>query len=470
MDDAGLAFAGVAPLAELVQRGEVSSRELVEVALRRIERLDGDLNAFCAVYPERALAQAAEADRRRRSGELLPLLGVPVAVKDEIDLAGEITSRGTAAVTTPAGEDAEVVQRLRTAGAVILGKTTMPELGLWPFTESITWGVTRNPWDLERTPGGSSGGSAAAVAAGLVPAALAADGAGSIRIPAACCGLFGLKPHTGRVPRAPHDRDGSHWIVFGALTRSVLDSALVLDAIHGPVAGHGAALRAPRSSFAEAARSEPGPLRIAVSAAFPRGTLGRLSGGVRGALDATADLLRELGHEVVERDIDCGGRDVAIILGLLFRGIRDVVDEAERPQRLERRTRALARPGRLVSDRLFARLRVAERGLAARLQRLFDDHDVLLAPVMSRPAVRAGLMEGRGATVTYLWETGWVPFNVLWNSTGQPAASVPAGFSAAGLPLAVQIVGRPNDEVTLLSLAAQLEAARPWADRRPPTS
>src|SRR4051794_9614893 len=177
MEDTGLAFAGVASLAELVRRGEVSSRELVEAVLRRIERLDGDLNAFGAVYPERALAQAAEADRRRRSGELLPLLGVPVAVKDEIDLAGEITSRGTAAVATPAAEDAEVVRRLRAAGAVIVGKTTMPELGLWPFTESITWGVTRNPWDLERTPGGSSGGSAAAVAAGLVPAALAADGA-----------------------------------------------------------------------------------------------------------------------------------------------------------------------------------------------------------------------------------------------------------------------------------------------------
>src|SRR3954464_4696471 len=241
MDDAGLAFAGVAPLAELVQRGEVSSRELVEVALRRIERLDGDLNAFCAVYPERALAQAADADRRRRSGDLLPLLGVPVAVKDEIDLADEITSRGTAAGTTPAAEDAEVVRRLRAAGAVIVGKTTMPELGLWPFTESITWGVTRNPWDTDRTPGGSSGGSAAAVAAGIVPAALAADGAGSIRIPAACCGLFGLKPQTCRVSRAPHDRDGSHWIVFGALTRSVLDSAVVLDAIARAEAGGGAA-------------------------------------------------------------------------------------------------------------------------------------------------------------------------------------------------------------------------------------
>jgi len=463
-----LAYAGVAGQAELLRRGEISARELAELALARIQRLDGELNAFAALYRDRALADADAADRRRREGDEGALLGIPIAVKDEIDVAGTVTSRGTGAFATPSAQDAEVVRRLRAAGAVIVGRTTMPELGLWPFTESITWGITRNPWDLERTPGGSSGGSAAAVAAGLVPAALAADGAGSIRIPAACCGLFGLKPHTGRVPRAPHDRDRSHWIVFGALTRSVLDSAIVLDAIHGPVAGDGAALRAPRSSFAEAARSEPGPLRIAVSAAFPRGTLGRLSGGVRGALDATADLLRELGHEVVERDIDFGGRDVAIILGLLFRGIRDVVDEAERPQRLERRTRALARPGRLVSDRLFARLRVAERGLAARLQRLFDDHDVLLAPVMSRPAVRAGLMEGRGATVTYLWETGWVPFNVLWNSTGQPAASVPAGFTGEGLPLAVQLVARPQEETTLLSLAAQLEAARPWAQHRPP--
>src|SRR4051794_17210877 len=260
MDDAGLAFAGVAPLAELVQRGEVSSRELVEVALRRIERLDGDLNAFCAVYPERALAQAAEADRRRRSGELLPLLGVPVAVKDEIDLAGEITSRGTAAVTTPAGEDAEVVQRLRTAGAVILGKTTMPELGLWPFTESITWGVTRNPWDLERTPGGSSGGSAAAVAAGLVPAALAADGARSVRIPAACCGLFGLKPPSGRGARAPPDDDrGGPRGCLGGPPRSVPDAELLYSVLAGLE-------RAPRR-----------PLRIAYPERFPPLTTGRLA-------------------------------------------------------------------------------------------------------------------------------------------------------------------------------------------------
>jgi amidase len=454
-----VAFAGVAGQAEFVRRGEVSARELAELALGRIDRLDRELNAFVAVNAERALAEADRADERIRIGEQGALLGVPVAVKDEIDLAGEVTSRGTGAVSTPAAADAEVVRRLRAAGAVVVGKTAMPEAGLWPFTESITWGVTRNPWDLERTPGGSSGGSAAAVAAGLVPAALAADGAGSIRIPAACCGLFGLKPQRGRVPRAPHDLDGSHWIVFGALTRSVIDTALVLDVLSDPMPG---------ASFARAVGSAPPPLRIAVSGAFPAGTVGRLSPESQGALDSTAELLRSLGHEVVERDVDLRPRDVPVILGLMFRGIRDLVEEFERPQRLERRTRALARPGGLISDRTLARLQAAERRMAERIGRLFIDHDVLLAPVTSQPAVKAGLMEGRGAMATYLWETGWAPFSVLWNSTGQPAAAVPAGLSEAGLPLSVQIVAAPDKEATLLSLAGQLEQARPWEHLRPP--
>src|SRR4051794_34145051 len=462
MLDVDVAFAGLASQADLVRRGEVSSRELVELALRRIAALDPELNAFGAVYADRALAEPDAADRRRAGGDDAPLLGVPFAVKDEIDIAGEVTSRGTGAVTTRAPADAEVVRRLRAAGAVVVGKTTMPEVGLWPFTESITWGVTRNPWNTDRTPGGSSGGSAAAVAAGLVPGALAADGAGSIRIPAACCGLFGLKPHTGRVPRAPHDRDGSHWIVFGALTRSVRDSALMLDAMAAPSAAQG--------PFRAASRSQPGSLRVAVAAAFPRGTIGRLASDARRALDETANLVRALGHRVVERDIDFGSRDGAVILGLMFRGIRDFVADVERPERLERRTRAIARPGALVSDGMLARLQRAERRVADRIGEMFAAHDVVMTPMMSRPAVRAGVMEGRGATVTYLWESGWVPFCVLWNSTGQPAASVPAGFSDDGLPLAVQIVGRPHDETTLLSLAAQIEDARPWTQRRPPSS
>jgi amidase len=444
MMSADLAYAGLARQAQLIRDGEVTSRELVELSLDRIERFDAELNAFGAVYAERALQEANDP----KPG---PLSGVPIAVKDEMDIGGEITSRGTGAITERAPRDSEVVKRLRDAGAIVVGKTTMPELGLWPFTESITWGVTRNPWDTDRTPGGSSGGSAAAVAAGLVPAAVAADGAGSIRIPAACCGLFGLKPHSGRVSRAPHDEDGTHWICFGGLTRSVADSALMLDVMAPGIA-----------------RPKPKPLRIAFSETFPPGTRGKLAHETHEALHDTAQLLRDLGNTVVERDPDFRARDLPVLLGLMFRGIRDFVQEIERPQRLERRTRQIARPGALVSDRTVDRLLVAERKIAERVGRLWDDHDVLLMPMLSEPAVPAQIMEGRGAIVTYLWESGWVPFGVLWNSTGQPAASVPAGMSNDGLPLSVQLVGRPHGEGTLLTLSQQIEDARPWRLHRPP--
>ena len=451
-----VAFAGVAGQAELVRRGDVSARELVELALGRIERLDRDLNAFGAVYAERALLEAQQADARTRAGASRPLLGVPLAVKDEIDIGGEITSQGTGAIVTRAAADAEVVRRVRAAGAIVVGKTKMPELGLWPFTESVTWGVTRNPWDPDRTPGGSSGGSAAAVAAGMVPAALGADGAGSIRIPAACCGVFGLKPQRDRVPRAPHDSDGFHWVAFGSLTRSVADTGMMLDVLAG------------EGGFEQAARERPGRLRVGVVKDFPVGTRGRLSDDVSGGIDSTADLLRSLGHTVAPAKIDMRVRDAPVILGLMFRVIHDLVGQVERPQRLERRTRAFARPGALVSDRMTERLREAEGLMVERIGSVFADHDVLLTPVSSTPAAPAGAMEGRGAVATYFWETGWVPFTILWNITGQPAASVPTGFSATGLPVAVQLVGRTDGERTLLSLAAELEAERPWNERRPP--
>ncbi|MFZ0041953.1 MAG: amidase [Solirubrobacteraceae bacterium] len=451
-----VAFAGLAGQIELVRSGEISARELVGLSLSRIERIDSDLNAFAAVYGERALREAAEADARVKRKDLAPLLGIPIAVKDEIDIVGEVTSHGTGAYTMPAAADAEVVRRLRAAGAIVIGKTTMPELGLWPFTESITWGVTRNPWDLERTPGGSSGGSAAAVAAGLVPTALAADGAGSIRIPAACCGLFGLKPQRSRVPMAPHYVDGDQWVVFGALTRSVLDTGLMLDVLSTPAQG-----------FARAATTQPGRLRVGVVRGFPVGALGRLSDDVSSALDRTAELLGSLGHTVADEEIDMRPQDTAVTLGLMFRFIHELVCDVERPQRLERRTRALARPGALISDRTKERLLRGQERFAERLGRLFDDYDVLLTPMMSAPAAPAGVMEGRGATATYFWETGWVPFTILWNLTGQPAASVPAGLSSQGLPVAVQLVGRPDGETTLLSLASQIETEAPWSDERP---
>jgi len=455
----------VAEVAAAVRERRVSAVDLVTMSLERIDRLDPPLGAVTAVFPERALEAARALDERGAEGRLA---GLPLLVKDTTDVQGLVTNFGSRTMLDrpPAKESELTVERMVAEGAIVVGRTNVPEFAFQGWTANDVFGATGNPWALEWSPGGSSGGSGAAVAAGLAAAALGTDGAGSIRIPAAACGLFGLKPQRDRVPRTPHDADGSHWIVFGALTRSVLDTALVLDAIAASGPGGAAAPR----SFADAARARPGRLRIAASSSFPRGTLGRLSPDVARALEDTAALLRSLGHEVVPRDIDFGANDAPVIVGLLFRGMHDFVADVERPERLERRSRAIARPGALISDRMLERLRERERRLAARVGQLFDEHDVLLTPVLSRPPVRAGLMEGRGAAVTYLWATGWVPFNVLWNSTGQPAASVPAGFTADGLPLAVQLVGRPHDEATLLSLAAELEAARPWADRRPPLS
>ena len=218
-------------------------------------------------------------------------------------------------------------------------------------------------------------------------------------------------------------------------------------------------------SFAQATQTPPGNLRVGVVRGFPVGAPGKLSNEVSASLDRTADLLASLGHRVVERKIDMRPQDTAVILGLMFRFVRELVLDVERPRRLERRTRAFARPGALISDGTKERLLRGQHRLAERLSSLFDEHDVLLTPMMSEPAVPAGIMEGRGATATYFWESAWVPFTILWNVTGQPAASVPAGLSSLGLPLAVQVVGRPSQETTLLSLAAQIEAERPWAQR-----
>jgi amidase len=469
MDATELAYAGIARQAELIRAGEVSSRELVELHLDRISRVDPKLNAFRVVWGERALSDAAEADRRRSADEDAALLGVPIAIKDVSDVAGDVTSFGTAGFDRPAAEDAEMVKRLRAAGAILIGKTNLPELAICGFTDSKTWGVTRNPWDLGRTPGGSSGGSGAAVAAGLVGAASASDGAGSIRIPAADCGLFGLKPQRGRISLAPFPEHWHGLSVNGCLTRSVIDTALYLDATAGPVPGDVESPPPPDRPFVEAARSAPGRLRIATSTRAPREIAPPiLDDAVRSAVEETAELLRSLGHEVRERDPDYGmvGNGVA---ALYLRGIRDDVRAVPHPEELERRTRGFGRLGSLIGRRALRRQREAIPKHTTRINRLFDDHDVLLTPAVGLPAVAVGRWEGKGALRVTLGMSRVYPFTGIWNYTGQPAAAVPAGFTADGLPLSVQLVGRPNDEATLLSLAAQIEAERPWAERRPPS-
>jgi len=465
VDDETLAFAGLAAQAELIRAGEVDPRELVELCLRRIEALDPALGAFRIVFAERALLDAEQARGRLGLGaeEERPLLGVPVAIKDSVDVAGATTTHGTAAHGEAAQADAEVVRRLRAAGAIVIGKTRLPELQLWPFTESATFGVTRNPWNLDRTPGGSSGGSSAAVAAGLVGAAHASDGAGSIRLPAAACGLFGLKPQRGRVSTLP-EVDAWHGLAHsGVLTRGVLDTAVYLDAVSDRGPG---APPLPERPFAEAAGTDPRPLRVALSLKPPAPT--RITPVVRRAVEDTAELLRSLGHEVHEHDPDYGAVGVSVTSRVL-RGTHDEAAHLPRPERLERRTQRIAALGGLISPKMIARVRAGEAAHAARLGGLFEDHDVLLTPTMPAPPQVVGAHEGRGALATLVAVgTGVAVFTGAWNATGQPAASVPAGFTADGLPLAVQFVGRRNDEATLIALAGQLERARPWGDRRPP--
>jgi amidase len=454
-----VAFAGAARQAELIAAGELSSRELVELYLGRIERIDPQINAYRTVMAERALTEADQADRRRTAGEERPLLGVPVAIKDTTDVAGELSTQGTAAYGGPATEDAELVRRLRAAGAVVIGKTNLPELAITGTTESPVWGVTRNPWDLDRTPGGSSGGSGAAVAAGLAAMAHATDGAGSIRIPASCCGLFGLKPQRDRVSLAP---DSQHWYgmsVAGAVTRTVLDNAIFLDAVSADTGDR---------PFAQSARTVPGELRVAVSTRFPLPNPGlKVDPAVRGGLDSTAGLLRSLGHRVEERDPDYGliGN---VSLPRFLKGIQAEADTLARPDRLQRRTRGFVRLGRLVPQAAVDAALRDEAARAAQVNRIFDHVDVLMTPVSTRPPVGAQQWEGKSAFRTLNEMARVYPYTGIWNATGQPAASVPAGFTDDGLPLSVQLVGRPGDEHTLLSLAAQIEAERPWADRRPP--
>ncbi len=471
MDVAELAYAGIVRQAELIASGEISSRELVDLYLARIERLDVKLNAFRVVLAERARLEADQADARRRAERpptQRPLLGVPIAVKDNIDVAGELTCEGTNAQEQPARADAEVVRRLREAGAVIIGKTNVPELCIWPFAESATFGVTRNPWDTQRAPGGSSGGSAAAVAAGLVGAALGSDGAGSIRIPAAWCGLFGLKPQRGRVPLAPYPRHWHGLSVNGVLTRRVADTALFHDIASGASDVDLDHAPPPAVPFAQAAATPPGRLRIAFTTSKPPGIVSSLDADAERALRDTAELLRALGHEVAERELDYGPSTGLALTELFLRGIRDDARAVAHPERLERRTRAMARLGALVTPALLARALATGADVARRLGRVFEDRDVLLTPVTAVPPPPIGRLQGRGALWTLSTVAGWVPYNGVWNLTGQPAASVPAGFGSDGLPRAVQLVGRVNDEATLLSLAGQLEAERPWAQQRPP--
>jgi len=458
--------AGAGALAASVRGGEVSARELTDAALLAIEAAQPVLGAFRVVLAERARADADAADRRRARGEQAPLLGVPVAVKDDTDVAGETTPFGSGGVHRPKHADAEVVRRLRVAGAVIVGKTTTSEFGQWPTGDTVAFGVTRNPWDLGRTPGGSSAGSAAAVASGLVAAAVGSDGAGSVRIPAAWTGLVGLKPQRGRISSWP-DADPFHGITcHGPLTRSVDDAALMLDVLAGNHPGDRFRPPRPTGPWSELSRRPPGRLRIAVSSRVPFFIDAEVDPEIAAATDHVAAVLEGLGHEVVAADPDYG------LIGLSFlpRGMAGSADWFERSPAaaVERATRTEVRIGRLLRGRALRAARAAEPHYARKVGRIFDVADVVLTPTTARHPLPVGALEPLGWWGAAQVATAACPFCWVWNTLGWPALNVPAGLSSDGWPIGAQLLGRPCDEVTLLRLARQLEEVERWGERRPP--
>ncbi|MEA2684114.1 MAG: amidase [Chloroflexota bacterium] len=440
-------------LAELVHSGRARPSEIVAEHLRQIEAAEPVIHAFLSVRGERAMAEARELDGSKQLKEL-PLAGVPVGIKDSVDVEGEPTRLGSLATDdTPAPADDELVKRLKRAGAIVMGKTRQPELAYIHATESY-FGVTRNPWNLERSPGGSSGGSAAAVASAELPIAQASDGGGSIRIPAAYCGLYGIKPGPGVVPVAGGLPE--HWYglsQWGPLATTVGDAALTLDILAG-------------SSRYRDPRPPAGRLRIAVSTATPT-PLAHVDPELRRAVDATVDALRGAGHQVTIADPPYGQRIAMAYLHRFAAGIADEVEQRNmRFDRLEPRTQRLVRLGRY-----FLKHRpVPPDGLEpwrARFTAWFSEYDALIAPTTAMPhAPAAGWLD-----VNWIKFLGMgsrqAPMTQAWNIAGFPAASIPAGLTADGFPLGVQVVAPRGGEEMVLSISAQLEELRPWPRHAP---
>ena len=460
-------------LAELVRRRRVSPLELLDAAIARLESVDPKINAVPLRHYELARQQI------RAGIPAGPFQGVPLLLKDLwIGLAGTITTGGSRAFRDSlATEDSELTRRFRQAGFVIFGKTASPELGLTGTTESLLHGATRNPWDTTRTAGGSSGGAAAVVAARVIPIAHASDGGGSIRTPASCCGVFGLKPTRARVPMGPQRLEG--WSGLStqlAVSLSVRDMAALLDAVAGPETG--SPYEAPRgpASWLSAAHRPPQRLRIALARKPPSGA--PVDPECIAAVNAAATLCEKLGHVVEEAapEVDSGALNAAfgsVLAANTWRALRDRGRERGRDvteDEVEMVTWRLAQWGKTVDAAAMIDARAAFDNAGRQVALFMRDHDVVLSPTLARPPVGIGLLSLSPADYdAYLRDiTGFGPFTALQNFTGQPSMSVPLHWSAGGLPIGTMFSARNGDEATLLALASELERARPWRMKKPP--
>jgi amidase len=447
--------------------GEVTSVELVRSSLAAIEASQSTLNAFRVVLTESALADAGRADARRAAGDTSPLLGVPIAVKDDTDIAGVPTAFGSCGHVEPATADAEVVRRLKAAGAIIVGKTNTCELGQWPFTSGPGFGHTRNPWSREHTPGGSSGGSAAAVAAGLVTAAVGSDGAGSVRIPAAWTHLVGVKPQRGRISTWPLREGFNGLAVNGVLARTVADAAVLLDAASGNADGD--RHKPPPVTVSEyVGRAAGDDVRIAVSTQFPyTGFPAKLHPQIAAALQRVAEQLELLGHTVVSGNPDYGLRISWNFLSRFTSGLLDWAQRLGDSVTLDPRTESNLRAGRLLSQAILRTARAHEAADQQRVGSIFRIVDVVVAPTTAQPPPWVHAFDTLGSLGTNRAMIAACPVTWPWNVLGWPSINVPAGFTSDGLPIGVQLMGPAGSEGMLVSLAAELEAVSGWSTKQP---
>jgi amidase len=459
-------------LADLVRRREVDPTALLDRAIERTEAVNGQINAVVLKHYDLARDQIAAGLPQG------PFSGVPFLVKDlGAAIAGTVITEGSRAFADNVSEtDATVTRRAKAAGLVIFGKTATPEFGLTTTTESALWGATRNPWNLDRIAGGSSGGSAAAVAARIVPMAHASDGGGSIRVPAACCGLFGLKPSRGRVPYGPGQGIGWNGLsTQHAVTLSVRDSAALLDALAGPDVGDSIVPAAPVGGFLDAAGRAPGKLRIALIEAAASGAA--VHPDVRAGLADVVKLCESLGHHVevatLSLDVAALGEGMGVSMGVDIARKLDLRAKAlGRPLKddeIEPITARIAERGRLVTGRAYVDARRAFDVAGARYAGLFERFDLVLSPTLAEPPGALGRMSLDLDIGDYMRAIGaFTPYTALHNQIGVPAMSVPLVWSPDGLPLGMMFAAPYGREDLLLSLATQLEAARPWFDRLPP--
>lgn len=461
-------------LAHLVATKQVSASELLDAAVARAEKAQEKLNCFASIFPEIAKKQIED---KLPQG---PFTGVPFPTKDlAVEIKGAPLTNGSRTFADfIAKKDSEITVRYRNAGLTLFGATTSPEFGLTTSTESILHGQTANPWNVEHTSGGSSGGASAAVAAGVVPLAQASDGGGSIRIPAACTGLFGLKPSRGRTPFGPDKTEGWNGMsTIHCVSRTVRDSAALLDATHGIEVGSRYVAPEPFDNFINALDRDPEVLRIAMWTEAPNGT--KPDADAQAGLDSTCKLLESLGHEVIvagpKLDGDALGKATLMTIsgsiGMVMEQVSKDLGRELTPDDMEKVTWRMMEFGKTIPMVEFAKANEAANVAAIALERFLDDNmcDMILAPTLSRAPDKLGVLSLSPDDLDQYTEAvgTFAPWCPIFNQTGTPAMSVPLHWTDSGLPLGMMFGARCGDEWALLQLAGQLERVAPWAHRRP---